>query len=283
MPVLEHKIEAETESTSPNPENQQPKQRRRMLIALALLLASLIVVAAKDWEFWSDYFFPPEVASQPDTSDDSSAEITTEAPLKALPPVAAATTPSSKAKVKSHKEVAAAKAPATEPSTGPVVTTSRAILPPLQVEVVAGNHHQPVHPDGNNSIKVDSQPDGASPTPQVAEAAPVVAEPNANQATIVAADRVKISSSAAEVIARPVKPNYPLLARQMKVQGAVVLQALIGKEGTIQDLHVVSGPAILSAAAREAVLQWHFKPYYQDGQAVETEARITVNFTISTN
>jgi protein TonB len=69
----------------------------------------------------------------------------------------------------------------------------------------------------------------------------------------------------------------------MKVEGAVVLQALIGKEGNIQDLRVISGPAILSAAAREAVTQWHFKPYYQDGQAVETEARITVNFTISTN
>ena len=45
----------------------------------------------------------------------------------------------------------------------------------------------------------------------------------------------------------------------------------------------LSGPAILAAAAREAVKQWHFKPYLVNGQPVETQARVTVNFTISTN
>jgi protein TonB len=48
-------------------------------------------------------------------------------------------------------------------------------------------------------------------------------------------------------------------------------------------LQILSGPSILAAAAREAVKQWHFKPYLQNGQPVETQARITVNFTISTN
>jgi protein TonB len=80
-----------------------------------------------------------------------------------------------------------------------------------------------------------------------------------------------------------VPPNYPLLAREMKVQGAVSLRALISREGNIQELQILSGPGILATAAREAVKQWHFKPYLQDGQAVETQARITVNFTISTN
>ena len=73
-----------------------------------------------------------------------------------------------------------------------------------------------------------------------------------------------------------------MLAKQMKVQGSVVLQALIGREGSIQDLRVLSGPAILSNAAMDAVRQWRFRPYYQQGQPIETEARITVNFTIST-
>jgi protein TonB len=68
----------------------------------------------------------------------------------------------------------------------------------------------------------------------------------------------------------------------MKVQGSVILQALIGRDGSIQDLRVVSGPAILAAAAREAVKQWRFKPYLQDGSPIETQARIIVNFTIST-
>jgi protein TonB len=97
-----------------------------------------------------------------------------------------------------------------------------------------------------------------------------------------AAAQVQLSPGTAQVVSRPVDPSYPLLAKQMKVQGAVVLEALISKTGSIQDIQVLSGPAILSAAAREAVRQWHFKPYYQNGRAVETEARITVNFTIST-
>jgi protein TonB len=91
-----------------------------------------------------------------------------------------------------------------------------------------------------------------------------------------------MSATATQALERPVNPSYPVLARQMKVQGSVVLQAWIAKDGLIQDLKVVSGPAILSSAAREAVRQWRFKPYLQDGQPVETEAKITVNFTIST-
>jgi protein TonB len=83
-------------------------------------------------------------------------------------------------------------------------------------------------------------------------------------------------------VTHSVRPDYPLLAKQMKVQGSVLLQALIGKDGNIQDLHVLSGPTILSEAARQAVKQWRFKPYVQGGEPVETEARITVNFTIST-
>ena len=97
-----------------------------------------------------------------------------------------------------------------------------------------------------------------------------------------ATGRVHLSPGAAQILSRPVEPNYPLLANQMKVHVAVLLEALIGRDGNIPALHVRSGPAILSNAAREAVKQWRFRPYLQSGQAVETEARITVNFTIST-
>jgi protein TonB len=97
-----------------------------------------------------------------------------------------------------------------------------------------------------------------------------------------ASERASLPSSTKAVVTHSVQPDYPLLAKQMKVQGSVLLQALIGKDGNIQDLHVLSGPTILSEAARQAVKQWRFKPYLQAGQPVETEARITVNFTIST-
>src|SRR5207248_10982161 len=97
-----------------------------------------------------------------------------------------------------------------------------------------------------------------------------------------AAERMRLSPGTTDVVSSSVDTTYPMLAKRMKVQGAVVLQVLIGKQGTIQTLQVLSGPAILSTAARKAVLQWRFKPYYVSGQPVETEARVTVNFTIST-
>jgi protein TonB len=239
------------------PAGSEQKQRRLMLIALALLLVALIVVLVKDRQFWfpssqtaeSDGVDEPADQSQaPASATQSPGPARPKARHAAVPPTAASPTP----------------VPAT-----PAVTASRAVLPPLEVEVIAGGQRQTVAPS-NNSIKVELQP--RAPGPGTAASAGVSS----------AAERVQLSADTAQVVARPVQPNYPLLAKQMKVQGAVVLQALIGKEGAIQDLQVVSGPAILSSAAREAVMQWRFKPYYQAGQPVETEARITVNFTIST-
>jgi protein TonB len=123
------------------------------------------------------------------------------------------------------------------------------------------------------------QPGGETVSEQTA---PSVQSQGSNApATTKTSAQVQLSPGSAQVISR-VDPSYPLLAKQMKVQGAVVLEALISKSGSIQDIQVLSGPAILSEAAREAVKQWHFKPYYQSGQPVETEARVTVNFTIST-
>jgi protein TonB len=161
------------------------------------------------------------------------------------------------------------------------VTASRTVLPPLEVEVVAGDVHRTLHP-GTNSVRVDLQP-GAAPQPISVPAATGNSHTNAAAVTSNAAEHVQMSADTAEVVSRPVKPDYPMLARQMKVQGSVILQALIGRDGLIQDLHVVSGPPILAGAAQEAVKQWHFKPHYEGVEAVETQARITVNFTISTN
>jgi len=92
-----------------------------------------------------------------------------------------------------------------------------------------------------------------------------------------AAQRAELSTHVAPA---PAPSNYPLLDSATRVQGAVVLQALISAEGAIEDLRVLSGPAILGPAARQAVSQWRFKPYMENGRAVETQATITVNFTI---
>ena len=78
-----------------------------------------------------------------------------------------------------------------------------------------------------------------------------------------------------------VQPEYPLLARQARIQGTVVLSALINRNGRIENLQVLSGHPMLMQAAMDAVRRWRYRPYYLNDQPVEVETRITVNFTLS--
>jgi len=94
--------------------------------------------------------------------------------------------------------------------------------------------------------------------------------------------RVRVSQGVSQgLLIHRVQPSYPPLARQARVQGTVVLQALIGKDGTIQNLHVVSGHPMLTSSALEAVKQWRYKPYYLNGEPVEVETTVNVVFTLS--
>jgi TonB family protein len=77
-----------------------------------------------------------------------------------------------------------------------------------------------------------------------------------------------------------VQPSYPEQALKAGLQGAVVLQAWIGKDGNIQDLKLVNGSLLLGKAAVNAVKQWRYKPYLRNGVAVEAETYVTVNFKL---
>jgi protein TonB len=79
-------------------------------------------------------------------------------------------------------------------------------------------------------------------------------------------------------ISRP-QPVYPPIAKAAHVQGVVVLHALISKQGTIEDLKVVSGPPMLTSSAVDAVKRWRYKPYLLNGEPTEVETTINVNFT----
>lgn len=252
----------------------QQKQRRQMHIALALLLTALVVVVVKDRQFWLGSAPASEDSADEATPDQTAASDVADQTA----PQATSAPHSSKAKSRSDHTAAASIPAASGPT---IVASNRAALPPLEIEVVAGGQHQTVQPT-NHSVKVDLQADSDSPSAAAsASQTNSVAPGGANLATN-AGERVRLSPDTAQMVERPVEPNYPMLAKQMKVQGSVVLQALIGREGAIQDLRVLSGPVILSTAAMDAVRQWRFRPYFEAGQPVETEARITVNFTIST-
>jgi len=78
-----------------------------------------------------------------------------------------------------------------------------------------------------------------------------------------------------------VQPVYPALARQARIQGAVELRAIISKTGTIENLTVVNGHPMLVRSAIEAVRQWRYRPYMLNGEPVEVETDVTVNFLLS--
>jgi protein TonB len=77
------------------------------------------------------------------------------------------------------------------------------------------------------------------------------------------------------------RPTYPPLAKQARIQGTVRFNAIIGKDGTIQNLQVVSGHPLLVPSARDAVIQWVYKPTLLNGEPVEVATTIDVNFTLS--
>jgi periplasmic protein TonB len=78
-----------------------------------------------------------------------------------------------------------------------------------------------------------------------------------------------------------VQPAYPPLARAARIQGPVVLQAVISKSGTIENLQVLNGHPMLVRSALDAVRQWRYRPYFLNGEPVEVETQITVNFILS--
>jgi TonB family protein len=92
--------------------------------------------------------------------------------------------------------------------------------------------------------------------------------------------RVGGNVAAQNLINQP-PPVYPPLAKTARVQGTVKFEATVGKDGTIQNLHLISGPPLLVQAAMQAVQQWTYRPTLLNGQPVEVITTIDVNFTLA--
>ena len=94
--------------------------------------------------------------------------------------------------------------------------------------------------------------------------------------------RMRIASRVAEAnLIHDVAPQYPAEAGRARIEGIVVLMAVIGPDGSVKDVRVESGLPILAQAAIDAVKQWRYKPYVVGGEPVEVDSRITINFTLS--
>ncbi len=265
--------------TNPVTELARPQSRLtsgqsiRLLIALSLLMVALGVVVVKDHDFWFGSDETSESGAGTESAPDSA--VAPAKPAQATPASsatatshAAPKTPTQSVTDSSSSRKDAAKAASASPSS-PVVAANRVVLPPLDVEVVAGDTHRTVHA-GSNIAKVELHSDTNRTS----------AGPTSVTLATNAAEHARLSSAGVPELRQTVEAAYPVLGPRMRVQGSVVLQAIVAADGTIENLRVLSGPAILASAAQQAVRQWHFKPYLENGQAVETKARITVNFSI---
>lgn len=96
--------------------------------------------------------------------------------------------------------------------------------------------------------------------------------------------RIRVASRVVEAnLIHDVTPQYPPEAGRARIEGTVVLMAVIGTDGSVKDVRVESGLPTLAQAAIDAVKQWRYKPYMIDGEPVEVDSRITINFTLSTS
>jgi protein TonB len=119
---------------------------------------------------------------------------------------------------------------------------------------------------------IGSVPTAAPPPPPPVKEAPKPVTPKQI--------RVGGNVQSAKLLNQP-KPSYPPLARQARIQGVVKFNAVIGRDGTIQNLTLVSGHPLLVPSATEAVRQWRYQPTLLNGEPVEVVTQIDVNFTLS--
>jgi len=120
---------------------------------------------------------------------------------------------------------------------------------------------------------IGSVPSAAPPPPP---------PPKKEEPKPVTPQRIRIGGSVQQAkLIRQIRPNYPPLAKQARISGTVELKAIIAKDGTIQDLKVIRGHPLLVQAALDAVKQWIYQPTLLNGEPVEVETTVDVNFTLS--
>jgi periplasmic protein TonB len=86
--------------------------------------------------------------------------------------------------------------------------------------------------------------------------------------------------SAKGLIAKSVQPQYPPDARLAHIQGVVELRVIVGEDGRVHALHIIKGHPMLATAAYNAVRQWEFKPYVENGKTLPVDTKETVTFSI---
>jgi protein TonB len=188
-------------------------------------------------------------------------------------------------------------APPPPPPPPPPAAAPVRVVKPIQTDIINGELRTPTKiPKKVEMIKEDEAPPPVMASAGVVGGVPggipggsmggvigsVLSSTPTVAPKIATPQRIRVSSGVVSgLLVRKVPPVYPPLARQARIQGTVLLQAQISKEGNITNLQLISGHPMLAPAAIEAVKQWKYRPYLLNGEPVEVETQIQVNFTLS--
>jgi protein TonB len=245
------------------------------VLAIAALL--LLVVAGSVWMVRRKHTAStPVVAVENQTPSSTTATPTAVAPVTS----ASATTPASSTSKNDTQSKPQDQNTAAKPNTD-TAQTKDVSTPPAQVLSV------PVEVPKTTASTKKEEPTGTDAAPPSLPGAmssnmgPLVKDMSANVPKL-AGQKLRVSSGVAQgQLLRQVSPQYPNQARQERVEGTVVLQAVISKDGSVQKLAVVSGPSMLTRAAMDAVKQWRYRPFALNGEPVEADTQINVNFKLN--
>ncbi len=152
------------------------------------------------------------------------------------------------------------------------------LVPRAQV-VLANNNPNAIHigPPVETTLDISQVMIGETPGDPINRLTDLTKSGPATNVKSAAPKRIVSVLEEAQLV-RKVEPVYPRIAIVSGVQGQVKLHAIIARDGSIQSLNVTSGHPMLASAALEAVRQWRYRPYILNGEAVEVETFITVNF-----
>ena len=259
---------------------------KKILIAAVVLLALAALGYVGYGKFGKPSTTPaPRPISAPSTPQSSAQP----APAPALAPASAPST-SAADPAGSATPAPASKTTAAIPLDKPSAAAGNSPVPRITLDAEPGTKKPNSAP-----ILVKSTAAGTKAKSQSEESAPQLPSPIADATTpdsnlsgLMAVspslpkptlETVKVSQGVSQgLLIKRVQPKYPPSALAVHTEGAVQIDATINKEGNVTNVKVLSGNAVLAHAAVEAVRQWRYKPYYLDGQPVEIETQITVNF-----
>jgi TonB family protein len=153
---------------------------------------------------------------------------------------------------------------------------------PSQLEVLESNNQRRlIKMRGGPIVRVKDWSTGGRVRVQTEDLATTGAPASAPLATTPAQRAARSQAISGGLLQVQEMPEYPELAMQNNLQGTVLLRAVVGKDGRVQDILLISGPPMLASAVLDAVRKWRYKPYYRNGEPVEVETQIKVDFSIT--